>query len=41
MGQSSAKRVKSNAGAVILSTPSMQMTDMGEGAAGEHKELKR
>ena len=37
MGQPSAKRAKSNAGAVIQMTPPMQMADMGEGAEGGHK----
>ncbi len=39
MGQPSAKIVKANAGVVIQTSPPMQMTDMGEGAAGEHKEV--
>jgi hypothetical protein len=37
MRQPSAKRVKSNAGAVIQMTPPMQMAVMGEGVAGERK----
>jgi hypothetical protein len=38
MGHPPAKRAKSNAGAVIQTTPPMQMGDMGIGAAGESKE---